>query len=155
MLGLLRRCSLAGSNGPHRLIGNGHKRGLLSINASKGGFHLVADELRGIPRLPQGKAFTHADDGIHTSVRQGNHFPIHVHVRLSKHGPALGVTHNTPGAPHILKHGNGNLSRIGARGLPMDVLGSNLNERLVEIKDRKDTPQVNGGRKQHHINLIP
>ena len=140
---------------PDGFVGDTACGRLFGLQARQSGAHLVADERFGLVGLAYGQALAHADDRLHAGLHKGAHLAIDLHIGLGEHLAALGMADDAPRASHILEHGDADFAREGSRRLPMHVLRAHVDVRLVEIKHRNHGTQVDRGRTQHHVHLVP
>ena len=121
LLGLLRRCGLAGADGPDGLIGDDDAADLLLRHTGQRQLDLHGDPFLRHAGFPLCKRLAAADDRDQARIQRRMKLCIHVRIRLA-HGAALGVTEDDIFAPCINEHIRGDLAGIGTGGMRIAVL---------------------------------
>ena len=113
LLGLLGRGCQAGTNRPHRFIGN-HE--LLIRRGQRGAqaIDLSSKNLLGHQRLPISQRFSHTDDRNQSGSVSELDLRRELRIGLIKQGAPLGMADQNPGAGQVPQHRRRDFACVGA-----------------------------------------
>lgn len=123
---------------PDGLVGDDRLGDVLFANALPAKSYLLADEGQRIARITHIKVLATAHDGMKPLGKQCLDLLVDRLVGLAKILAALRMPDNAVFAGELFEHGDRNGAGIGSVGLPIHVLGTKLDARVVKGENVED-----------------
>ena len=144
----------AGSDRPDRFVGDDQARHLGRRQTREGSGHLPTAGSRGVPGLALLERLADADDRRHGRGEDGGRLLAHVLVGLAEDLAPLGVAHDDVGHGHLGEHGRTDLARVGPFGLPVAVLGAQVDGYPVGVEHGLEAAKGGEGGMNGHVDRL-
>ncbi|EGJ78227.1 putative phosphoglycerate kinase [Streptomyces sp. Tu6071] len=145
LLRVVGAADLAGADGPHGLVGDDDRGGLLGGQVLEGGLDLAEGVRDVLARLADRLLLAHAEDGGQAVLVGGLDLGVDQLVGLAVVLAPLGVPDGDVRALELGEHGTGDLPGVGTRVVRGDVLGAVLDLQLVAVDQGLHGAQVGEG----------